>query len=78
MLLKKIIDDMKDYAGGCLKPLGRKAFLFSAHERNVGGLARTLGTNNPQLPDYGSTIIIETLQDSEKHDNYFVRVSNGF
>lgn len=73
MLLRKITEDMTDVRDESLKPAERKAFLFAAHEVNVVALARTLGTNEPNLPPYGSTIIIETL--SDEIDRYFVRVS---
>ncbi|XP_046419850.1 venom acid phosphatase Acph-1-like [Neodiprion fabricii] len=74
VLLKRITGDMQDLRRGCLKPRERKAFFYSAHENNVAAMARTLGTNVPQLPAYGSTIIFETLQDRDKDDEYFVRV----
>ncbi|XP_066585017.1 venom acid phosphatase Acph-1-like isoform X2 [Prorops nasuta] len=72
ILLRKIVEDMQDLRGEKLVPEGRKAFLFGAHEVNVAALARTLGTNEPSLPSYGSTIILETLQD--KKGLYYVRV----
>ncbi|XP_015177590.1 PREDICTED: venom acid phosphatase Acph-1-like [Polistes dominula] len=72
MLLKKIIEDIELYQKGKLTPADRKAFLFSAHEVNVAALARALGTNEPLLPAYGSTIILETLRD--KKGTYYIRV----
>ncbi|KAI4492993.1 hypothetical protein M0802_009763 [Mischocyttarus mexicanus] len=72
MLLKRIIEDIELYQKGKLMPTDRKAFLFSAHEVNVAALAKTLGTNEPLLPAYGSTIILETLRD--KKGSYFIRV----
>ncbi|XP_046743489.1 venom acid phosphatase Acph-1-like [Diprion similis] len=74
VLLKQITDDMQNFRSGRLEPRERKAFFFSAHEKNVVAMARALGTNVPQLPAYGSTIIFETLQDRDKNDKYFVRV----
>ncbi|KAG7202134.1 hypothetical protein KM043_015820 [Ampulex compressa] len=71
-LLQKAISDIRDYQAGKLKPPDRKAFLFSAHEVNVAAFARTLGTNEPLIPAYGSAIILETLRD--KKGTYFVRV----
>lgn len=73
MLLRKIVNDIELYQKGRLEPTDRKAFLFSAHEVNVAALARTLGTNEPLLPAYGSTIILETLRD--KKGTYYIRVS---
>ncbi|KAK2577299.1 hypothetical protein KPH14_003433 [Odynerus spinipes] len=72
MLLRKIVDDIELYQTGRLEPADRKAFLFSAHETNVAAFARTLGTNEPVIPAYGSTIILETLRD--KKGTYYVRV----
>ncbi|XP_046813955.1 venom acid phosphatase Acph-1-like [Vespa crabro] len=72
MLLRRIVDDIELYQKGRLQPTDRKAFLFSAHEVNVAALARTLGTNEPLLPAYGSTIILETLRD--KKGTYYIRV----
>lgn len=71
-MLAKFIEDMKYLVAGRLVPHERKAFFYSGHENDVVGLAYTLGTKEPRLPDYGSTIIIETLEDGS---NYFVRVS---
>lgn len=64
---------MKALKDRVLQPRQRKAFFYSAHEVNVAAVARALGTNDPILPLYGSTIIFETLTDDL--DNYFVRVS---
>ncbi|XP_043470507.1 venom acid phosphatase Acph-1-like [Leptopilina heterotoma] len=72
MLLRKITDDIKEVRAGTMKPPDRKAFFFSAHELNVVSFARVLGLNTPILPSYGSTFIIETLQ-NESND-YFIRI----
>lgn len=73
MLLRKMTEDMIDLRDEVLQPAERKAFLFSAHEVNIAALARALGTDDPIVPAYGSTIILETLQDDE--NRYYVRVS---
>ncbi|XP_015606223.1 venom acid phosphatase Acph-1 [Cephus cinctus] len=72
MLLRKVTDDIKELRTGNLRPSGRKAFFFSAHELNVATFVRTLGTDDPVLPAYGSTVILETLQD--ENEMYYIRV----
>ncbi|XP_051159786.1 venom acid phosphatase Acph-1-like isoform X2 [Leptopilina boulardi] len=71
-LLRKITDDIKEVRRGTLKPPDRKAFFFSAHELNVVSFARVLGLNTPVLPNYGSTFIIETLEN--ENNDYFIRI----
>ena len=63
---------MKNVRAKTIEPPGRKAFFFSAHELNVVALSRALGLEDPSLPAYGSSFILETLQD-ETH-NYHVKV----
>lgn len=75
MLLRKITDDIEEVRRGTLNPTDRKAFFFSAHELNVVAFARVLGLSEPELPDYGSTFIIETLK-NESND-YFIRVRSS-
>jgi len=71
MLVRKMVDDIQEHQAG--KSIhDRKAFLFGAHEFNVASLAYTLGTNEPTVPAYGATIILETLRD--KKGIYYVRV----
>ncbi|KAG5325423.1 ACPH1 phosphatase, partial [Acromyrmex heyeri] len=71
MLLRKIVDDIQEHRIG-KSPRDRKAFLFGGHEVNVAALAYTLGTNEPTVPSYGATIILETLRDNK--GIYYVRV----
>lgn len=71
MLLRKIVDDIQEQRAGNV-PHDRKAFLFGSHEVNIAAVAYALGTNEPTVPAYGSTIILETLQD--KKGIYYVRV----
>lgn len=71
-LIRKIVEDIKLYIAGRLKPYDRKAFFFSGHEMNVAAFARALELDEPIIPLYGSTIILETLRDKKK--NYYVRV----
>ncbi|XP_076643513.1 venom acid phosphatase Acph-1 [Halictus rubicundus] len=72
MLLRKMIEDIELYKAGKLEPYDRKAFLFSAHEMNVAAVAKALGLQEPVIPAYGSTLILETLRDKKR--NYYVRV----
>ncbi|XP_017753423.1 PREDICTED: venom acid phosphatase Acph-1-like [Eufriesea mexicana] len=71
LLIRKMVEDIKTYIAGRLEPYDRKAFLFSAHEMNVAAVAKALGLDEPIVPAYGSTIILETLRD--KKGNYYVR-----
>ncbi|EGI59541.1 PREDICTED: venom acid phosphatase Acph-1-like isoform X1 [Acromyrmex echinatior] len=71
MLLRKIVDDIQEHRIG-KSPRDRKAFLFGGHEFNVAALAYTLGTNEPTVPPYGATIILETLRDNK--GIYYVQV----
>lgn len=68
-----MVEDIKTYIAGRLEPYDRKAFLFSGHEMNVAAVAKALGLDEPTVPAYGSTIILETLRD--KKANYYVRVN---
>lgn len=62
------MEDIKLYIAGRLKPYDRKAFFFSGHEMNVAAFARALELDEPIIPLYGSTIILETLRDKKKKD----------
>lgn len=71
MLIRKMVDDIQERrAEKSIRD--RKAFLFGAHEFNVASLAYALGTNEPAIPAYGATIILETLRD--KKGIYYVQV----
>lgn len=72
-LLREITENIKSFVDESLKPPSRKLFLYSAHELNVAALSRSIGIKDPVLPEYGSAILIETLQDESK--KYFVRVN---
>ncbi|XP_063987803.1 venom acid phosphatase Acph-1-like isoform X2 [Diachasmimorpha longicaudata] len=71
-LLRKITENMKALRSEKLDPPTVKAFFYSAHELNVVSMARTLGTDDPVIPLYGSAIIFETLQDEK--NRYYVKV----
>ncbi|XP_076663454.1 venom acid phosphatase Acph-1 [Andrena cerasifolii] len=72
ILLRKMIEDIQAYKAGKLEPYDRKAFFFSGHEMNVAAVAKALELDEPVIPAYGSTIILETLRD--KKGTYYVRV----
>ncbi|GAB1861179.1 Venom acid phosphatase Acph-1 [Camponotus japonicus] len=71
ILLRKMVDDIQEKRTGKL-PHDRKAFFFGSHEVNIAAVAYALGTNEPTVPAYGATIILETVQD--KKGIYYVRV----
>lgn len=73
ILLRKMIEDIQAYKAGKLEPYDRKAFFFSGHEMNVAAVAKALELDEPVIPAYGSTIILETLRD--KKGTYYVRVN---
>lgn len=73
LLIRKIVEDIKLYIAGRLKPYDRKAFFFSGHEMNVAAVVTALELDEPIIPLYGSTIILETLRDKKK--NYYIRVN---
>lgn len=70
-MVRRIVNDIEEHQAGKALP-DRKAFLFSSHELNVAALAYALGTNEPKLPAYGSTIIVETYRD--KLGLYYIKV----
>ena len=54
----------------------KKIYLFGAHDINIATFTRTHNfTGIPELPDYGSAIVIETIKDLEK--NLYVQVSTS-
>ncbi|XP_025830083.1 venom acid phosphatase Acph-1-like [Agrilus planipennis] len=57
--LEKIISDTKDKITGTLKPKGRKMFLYSAHEQNIGHILAGLGLFDNDIPNYGSHLLFE-------------------
>lgn len=76
LLLRKMVEDIKTYQLGKLEPYDVKAFLFSAHEMNVAAFVRALDLDEPVIPAYGATVILETLRD--KKGTYYVRVNIQF
>jgi hypothetical protein len=57
-LLKKILEDSISKRDGNL-PEERKAFLYSAHEFNVGTMLRILNVFYRHVPPFGATIFFE-------------------
>lgn len=72
MLVRKITEDMTAHKSGSL-PAGRKMYLYSGHETNIGALLTALGIYYPHVPAYTSAVMIELWQLKEK---YFVKVSH--
>ncbi|XP_063930430.1 testicular acid phosphatase homolog [Zophobas morio] len=63
VLLKKLISDWRSKADGTIKPPQRKAFLYGGHDSTIVNILRTLDVWDPQLPDYGITILLEFSTD---------------
>lgn len=56
--MKKIVDDSE--AKIKQKPaIGKKIFLYSGHESNIGFLLATLGAYKPHIPPYGAYLMVE-------------------
>lgn len=59
----------------------KKIYLYSAHDINIATITRGLhltgsqGVPIPEIPDFGSSIVVEKLRDSK--DNVYVRVCNS-
>ena len=55
----------------------KKIYLYSAHDINISTITRGLHiTGIPELPDYGSSIIVEKLRDSS--NNVYIKVCIHF
>ncbi|XP_076251086.1 venom acid phosphatase Acph-1-like [Rhynchophorus ferrugineus] len=58
--LKKIIEDTQRKIDGTLDPSGRKIFLYSGHETNLGTIIAALNLLDMQdVPGYGSHLLFE-------------------
>ncbi|XP_015436984.1 PREDICTED: venom acid phosphatase Acph-1-like [Dufourea novaeangliae] len=68
-LIKTFIENMK-LNEERRKP--RKIYLYSGHETNVAGFVRAHNFTEPELPNYGTAIILEKLRD--KAGEQFVRM----
>lgn len=51
--------DTKNKIEGKLVPQTRKIFLYSAHESNIANFLASLDVFQPQIPPYGSYILVE-------------------
>ncbi|XP_046741157.1 venom acid phosphatase Acph-1-like [Diprion similis] len=69
-LVRKISEDMSAVRSGTMAA-GRKIYLYSCHETNIGAVLSTLGVYEPHIPQYSSAIAVELWQ---KKDEYFVKV----
>nr|XP_008190580.2 PREDICTED: venom acid phosphatase Acph-1 [Tribolium castaneum] len=63
VLLKKLVTDWTDKVKGTLRPAQRKAFLYGGHDSTITNLLRALDVGDPQIPDYGTMILLEFSQD---------------
>ena len=62
--LEKILENIKNNEENNKK----KIYLYSAHDINIGTFTRAHNfTGIPEIPDFGSAIIIETMKDQENH-----------
>lgn len=64
-------------AEGKLKPSERKAFLYGGHDSTIANLLSALNVWEPQVPDYGITVIFEFSRDIITN-NYGVQVRKSF
>ncbi|XP_076394710.1 venom acid phosphatase Acph-1 isoform X3 [Megachile rotundata] len=60
MLIKRFIKNIKSNEQ---RDRPRKIYLYSGHEVNVAGVAAALNFSEPEIPAYGSAIIVEKLRD---------------
>ncbi|ENN83161.1 hypothetical protein HUJ04_000175 [Dendroctonus ponderosae] len=59
-LIQKILQDTQSLISGTLSPEGRKLFVYSAHDVNVGNMLRSLDAYAlDQSPPYGACVIFE-------------------
>ena len=69
-LIKQFIKNMNLTGESTEKP---RMYLYSAHDINVAAFSKAHGFKKPEIPLYGSTIIVEKLRDNA--GSIFVRVS---
>lgn len=70
-LLRKMTENMLNHISGVSIP--PRLFLYSGHVNNLIGLLSSLNLYHPHIPDFSSAIIIELLENDDKH--YYVKVS---
>lgn len=71
-LLRIITENMLNYISG-VASVPPRLFLYSGHVNNLIGLLSSLNLYQPHIPDFSSAIIIELLENNDKH--YYVKVS---
>ncbi|CAH0549762.1 unnamed protein product [Brassicogethes aeneus] len=64
-LLKKILNDWKAKRDGTIEPKKRKAFLYMTHDYNIAYLLGALKIFDPQVPNYGSAVLLELSKNQE-------------
>nr|XP_034194153.1 venom acid phosphatase Acph-1-like isoform X4 [Osmia lignaria]XP_034194154.1 venom acid phosphatase Acph-1-like isoform X4 [Osmia lignaria] len=60
-LIKRFIENIKINEG---RDTPRKIYLYGGHEVNIAGVAKALNFSEPEIPAYGSAIIIEKLSNA--------------
>ncbi|XP_029050121.1 venom acid phosphatase Acph-1-like isoform X1 [Osmia bicornis bicornis] len=60
-LIKRFIENIKINEG---RDTPRKIYLYGGHEVNIAGVAKALNFSEPEIPAYGSAIIVEKLSNA--------------
>ncbi|KAJ8967045.1 hypothetical protein NQ314_003162 [Rhamnusium bicolor] len=68
ILLKKLISDWKSKVEGTISPKSRRAFLYGGHDATISNLMSALKVWDPQLPDYGITVLLELSRDTSTNE----------
>jgi hypothetical protein len=62
-LLKKLVSDWRSKVDGTIEPAQRKAFLYAGHDSTIVNILSALKVWDPQMPDYGITVLLELSRD---------------
>lgn len=72
-LLRQITENMLNRISGvAMQP---RIFLYSGHANNLIGLLSSLNLYQPHIPDFSSGIIVELLENNDKH--FYVKVGTS-
>jgi prostatic aicd phosphatase len=63
VLLKKLVSDWRSKVDGTIEPAQRKAFLYAGHDSTIVNILSALKVWDPQMPDYGITVLLELSRD---------------
>lgn len=77
VLLKKLHSDWTQKKYGEISPKHRKAFLYGGHDSTISNLLSALKIWDPQIPDYGITVLFEFSRDRISNE-FGVQVKNVF